>query len=43
VNGFEKRITSAWRSVRRHLPPKLAESVRVPSKRLLRRAGMISD
>ena len=30
VNGFEKRITSAWRSVRRHLPPKLAESVRVP-------------
>jgi hypothetical protein len=40
--GFEQRATSAWRSVRRHLPEGVAEAIRVPSKKVLRRLGLIS-
>jgi hypothetical protein len=33
----------AWRAVRAHLPERAAESVRVPAKRLLRKAGLLDD
>ena len=39
--GFERRLTGAWRSIRRHLPPRVAEAIRVPAKRLLRRLHVI--
>lgn len=40
--GFERRLTGAWRSVRRHLPPRVAEAIRVRAKRLLRGLRVIS-
>ena len=42
-SGFERHVTSAWRSVRQHLPSRVAEAIRVPSKRVLRRLGAIND
>ena len=32
----------AWRATRKHLPPKVAEGIRVPTKRALRKLGLIS-
>jgi hypothetical protein len=42
ASGFERRVTASWRSVRRHIPDGAAEAIRVPSKRILRRLGLIS-
>jgi len=39
--GFERIVTSAWRSVRRYLPKPVAEAIRVPAKRALRAVGLI--
>jgi hypothetical protein len=33
----------AWRAVRSHVPERVAESVRVPAKRVLRRVGLLDD
>jgi hypothetical protein len=41
MNGFEERVTAGWRSLRRHLPDNVAESIRVPTKRVLRKIGVI--
>jgi hypothetical protein len=41
MNGIEKRLTTAWRSLRRHLPSEFAEAVRVPSKKVLRKLGVV--
>jgi hypothetical protein len=41
MNGFEERVTAGWRSIRRHLPDNVAESIRVPAKRVLRKVGLI--
>jgi hypothetical protein len=40
-NGFEQRVTRGWRSLRRHLPSSVAERIRVPAKKVLRRIGVI--
>jgi hypothetical protein len=34
-------VKGSWRRVRRHLPPGVAEAIRVPAKRALSRAGLI--
>jgi hypothetical protein len=39
VKSFAKRT---WRATRKHLPPKVAEGIRVPAKRALRKLGVIS-
>ena len=39
VKVFAKRT---WRATRKHLPPRVAEGIRVPTKRLLRKLGLIS-
>ncbi len=39
VKDFAKRT---WRASRKHLPPKVAEGIRVPTKRVLRKLGLIS-
>ena len=41
MSGIEKWLTSTWRSLRRHLPSELAEAVRVPSKKVLRKLGVV--
>jgi hypothetical protein len=41
--GFERVATSAWRSVRRFLPPSVAEAIRQPAKRALRALGLIRN
>lgn len=40
ISGPGSRV---WRAVRSHLPERVAESVRVPAKRVLRRAGLLDD
>jgi hypothetical protein len=39
--GFERVATSAWRSVRRFLPPSVAEAIRGPARRALHALGLI--
>jgi hypothetical protein len=39
--GFERVVTSAWRSVRRFLPRSVAEAIRVPARRVLHALGLI--
>jgi hypothetical protein len=39
VKSWAKRT---WRATRKHLPPKVAEGIRVPTKRVLRKLGVIS-
>ena len=34
-------VRRAWRTVRPHIPPRVAEGIRVPVKRTLRQAGLI--
>ncbi|MEJ7584944.1 MAG: hypothetical protein WKF43_12890 [Acidimicrobiales bacterium] len=34
-------IKGAWRRIRPHLPPRIAEGIRVPIKQALRKAGLI--
>ena len=41
--GFERRATSVWRSVRRFLPERVAEVIRIPAKRALRAVGLIRE
>jgi hypothetical protein len=41
-NRFEQRLTSTWRSLRRHIPLSSAEAIRVPAKKILRRLGVIN-
>jgi hypothetical protein len=41
--GFERTVTSVWRSVRRFLPTSVAESISVPAKRALRAMGLICN
>jgi hypothetical protein len=41
MSGFEERVTAGWRSIRRHLPENVAEAIRVPTKRVLRKVGLI--
>jgi hypothetical protein len=40
-SSFERVTTSAWRSVRRFLPKPVAEAIRVPARRALRKLGLI--
>lgn len=40
-SGFERRATSAWRSIRRYLPRPVADAIRKPAKRMLRALGLI--
>jgi hypothetical protein len=40
---FERRATSVWRSVRRFLPERVAEAIRIPAKRALRAVGVIRE
>ena len=42
-SGFERATTSAWRSIRRVLPGSVAEAIRVPAKRALRRLGLVRN
>jgi hypothetical protein len=38
-----KRLAKrAWRATRRHLPPRVAEAIRVPTKRVLRALRLIN-
>jgi hypothetical protein len=41
VGTFERVTTSAWRSIRRILPSSVAEAIRVPARRGLRKVGLI--
>jgi hypothetical protein len=41
--AFERRATSAWRSVRRYLPYRVAEAIRVPARRALQALGLIRE
>jgi hypothetical protein len=41
--AFEQRATSVWRSVRRFLPERVAEAIRIPAKRALRAVGLIRE
>jgi hypothetical protein len=42
VNELKRQTKLAWRATRKHLPPKVAEGIRVPAKRVLRKLGVIS-
>jgi hypothetical protein len=41
TNGFERAVTSAWRSVRRVLPGPVAEAIRKPARRVLHKLHLI--
>jgi hypothetical protein len=43
ANGFERGVTSAWRSVRRFLPRPVAEAIRKPARRVLHGLGLIRN
>jgi hypothetical protein len=42
-SGFERVTTSAWRAVRRVLPASVAEAIRVPVKRAMRKLGLVRN
>jgi hypothetical protein len=41
MDELKRQAKKAWRATRKHLPPKIAEAIRVPTKRALRRLGVI--
>ena len=42
MNELKRQTKQAWRATRRHLPDRVAEGIRVPTKRVLRKLGVIS-
>jgi hypothetical protein len=42
VNQLKAFAKRTWRATRKHLPPRVAEAIRVPTKRALRKLGVIS-
>jgi hypothetical protein len=41
VNELKRRAKQAWRATRKYLPDRVAEAIRVPTKRVLRQLGVI--
>jgi hypothetical protein len=41
--AFERHATTMWRSVRRYLPDRVAEAIRIPARRALRALGLIRE
>ena len=42
MDELKRQTKQAWRATRKHLPPKVAEAIRVPTKRVLRKLGLIT-
>ena len=41
MTQLKERAKKMWRSARKHIPPRVAEAIRVPTKRALRALGVI--
>jgi hypothetical protein len=42
MDELKTQAKKAWRATRKHLPDKVAEGIRVPTKRMLRKIGVIN-
>jgi hypothetical protein len=42
VSALRRSAKQTWRATSKHLPPRVAEGIRVPAKRLLRSVGLIA-
>jgi hypothetical protein len=42
VTTLKESAKKMWRATRKHLPPRVAEAIRVPTKRVLRKLGLIA-